>query len=158
MLRPHVPPAGEGPAAALLPLILALLCTTCPLWHGYVRLRYGPGSPAAAKGQRGTHVSPALQAAPPTSHTTSPHPLQVDSEGRKFGKSTGGAIWLSAAKLSPYKFYQYLFATTDADVVKFLRMLTFLPLEEVAAVEAAMAAPEYRPNTAQRRLAEEVTR
>lgn len=35
--------------------------------------------------------------------------LQVDSEGRKFGKSTGGAIWLSAEKLSPYKFYQYLF-------------------------------------------------
>lgn len=34
---------------------------------------------------------------------------QVDSEGRKFGKSTGGAIWLSADKLSPYKFYQYLF-------------------------------------------------
>jgi tyrosyl-tRNA synthetase len=34
---------------------------------------------------------------------------QVDSEGRKFGKSTGGAIWLSAEKLSPYKFYQYLF-------------------------------------------------
>lgn len=35
--------------------------------------------------------------------------MQVDSEGRKFGKSTGGAIWLSAEKLSPYKFYQYLF-------------------------------------------------
>jgi tyrosyl-tRNA synthetase len=95
---------------------------------------------------------------PHLSHHIRHRPLQVDSEGRKFGKSTGGAIWLSAAKLSPYKFYQYLFATTDADVVKFLRMLTFLPLEEVAAVEAAMAAPEYRPNTAQRRLAEEVTR
>lgn len=37
------------------------------------------------------------------------HCGQVDSEGRKFGKSTGGAIWLSADKLSPYKFYQYLF-------------------------------------------------
>jgi hypothetical protein len=85
-------------------------------------------------------------------------PRQVDSEGRKFGKSTGGAIWLSSAKLSPYKFYQYLFATADADVPKFLRMLTFLPLEEVGAVEAAMQAEGYAPNTAQRSLAEEVTR
>ena len=50
-------------------------------------------------------------------------PCQVDSEGRKFGKSVSGAIWLSADKLSPYKFYQYLFAVTDADVCKFLRML-----------------------------------
>jgi tyrosyl-tRNA synthetase len=83
---------------------------------------------------------------------------QVDSEGRKFGKSTGGAIWLAAEKLSPYKFYQYLFAVTDADVVKFLKMLTFLPLDEIAAIEASMAAPGYTPNTAQRRLAEEVTR
>jgi tyrosyl-tRNA synthetase len=63
---------------------------------------------------------------------------QVDSEGRKFGKSVGGAIWLSADKLSPYKFYQYLFGVTDADVIKLLRMLTFLPLEEIAALEAAM--------------------
>ncbi|KXZ43833.1 hypothetical protein GPECTOR_79g112 [Gonium pectorale] len=85
-------------------------------------------------------------------------PLLTDSEGRKFGKSVGGAIWLSAEKLSPYKFYQYLFQVTDADVVKLLRMLTFLPLEEIAALEAAMAAPGYVPNTAQRRLAEEVTR
>jgi hypothetical protein len=167
----------------------------------------------------------------------------VDSEGRKFGKSVGGAIWLSAAKLSPYKFYQYLFQArltfyerpeqscnsecvvpvpgqgpcrpqprrplqrrtppgphvhgacartslpalvagaalpccgpfprhaavpteiptrdlqvTDADVFKLLRMLTFLPLDEIAALEAAAAATDgsYAPNTAQRRLAEEV--
>lgn len=63
---------------------------------------------------------------------------QVDSEGRKFGKSTGGAIWLSADKLSPYKFYQYLFGVTDADVIRMLRMLTFLPLEEIAEIEASM--------------------
>lgn len=49
-------------------------------------------------------------------------PLLVDSEGRKFGKSVGGAVWLSAAKLSPYKFYQHLFNTADADVVKFLKV------------------------------------
>ncbi|GLC45572.1 hypothetical protein PLESTF_001738100 [Pleodorina starrii] len=85
-------------------------------------------------------------------------PLLVDSEGRKFGKSVGGAIWLSADKLSPYKFYQYLFQVTDADVIKLLKMLTFLPLEHIAALEAAMGAPGYVPNTAQRRLAEEVTR
>ncbi|CAD7703560.1 unnamed protein product [Ostreobium quekettii] len=87
-------------------------------------------------------------------------PLLLDSEGRKFGKSEGGAVWLSADKLSPYKFYQHLFATTDADVFRFLRMLTFLPLEEIAALEEAMkGTPEsgYLPNTAQRRLAEEVT-
>lgn len=85
-------------------------------------------------------------------------PLLVDSEGRKFGKSTGGAIWLSAEKLSPYKFYQYLFQVTDADVIKFLRMLTFLPLDEISTLEQAMSKPEYVPNTAQRCLAEAVTR
>lgn len=84
-----------------------------------------------------------------------PHPHRA---GKKFGKSTGGAIWLAADKLSPYKFYQYLFSTTDADVVKFLKMLTFLPLAEIEALEAAMQQPGYAPNTAQRRLAEEVTR
>lgn len=56
-------------------------------------------------------------------------PLLTDSEGKKFGKSEGGAIWLRAEFLSPYQFYQYLFKTTDADVVRFLRMLTFLPLD-----------------------------
>lgn len=47
---------------------------------------------------------------------------------------------------------------TDADVIKFLRMLTFLPLEEIDALEQAMAKPDYVPNTAQRCLAEAVTR
>merc|ERR1719161_3516228 len=74
-------------------------------------------------------------------------------------KSEGGAIWLGAEKLSPYRFYQYLFRTPDADVAKFLRMLTFLDLAEVEALEREMAQGEgYRPNTAQRLLAEEVTR
>ncbi len=56
-------------------------------------------------------------------------PLLTSADGKKFGKSEGGAIWLRAEYLSPYKFYQYLFKTTDADVVRFLKMLTFLPLE-----------------------------
>lgn len=84
--------------------------------------------------------------------------MQVDGDGKKFGKSESGAIWLSAAKLSPYKFYQYLFKTTDADVIRFMRMLTFLPLTKIAAIEASMSADGYHPNTAQRRLAEEVTK
>lgn len=85
-------------------------------------------------------------------------PLLLKSDGSKFGKSEGGAIWLSADMLSPYKFYQYLFATPDADVTKFMRMLTFMDLEEIAAIEAAMQSSGYEPNAAQRRLAEEVTR
>lgn len=52
--------------------------------------------------------------------------VQVDSEGRKFGKSVGGAVWLSAAKLSPYKFYQHLFNVPDADVIKFLKVSTMM--------------------------------
>jgi tyrosyl-tRNA synthetase len=60
--------------------------------------------------------------------------------------------------LSPYKFYQYLFNTADADVVKFLKMLTFVPMDEISCMEASMSDPGYIPNTAQKRLAEEVTR
>ncbi|CAG9460387.1 unnamed protein product [Pedinophyceae sp. YPF-701] len=85
-------------------------------------------------------------------------PLLTDASGKKFGKSEGGAIWLTADKVSPYQFYQHLFQTTDADVIKFLRMLTFLPMDEIDAIEAAMSQEGYKPNTAQRRLAEEVTR
>ncbi|GJP33187.1 hypothetical protein CLOM_g17746 [Closterium sp. NIES-68] len=85
-------------------------------------------------------------------------PLLLRSDGSKFGKSEGGAIWLSAAMLSPYKFYQYLFATPDADVIKFLRMLTFLPVAEIDQWEAAMCQLGYEPNAAQKLLAQEVTR
>ena len=85
-------------------------------------------------------------------------PLLLTADGKKFGKSESGAVWLGAEKLSPYKFYQYLFQTPDADVIKFLRMLTFLELEEIEAMGRAMAEEGYRPNTAQRLLAEEVTR
>lgn len=96
------------------------------------------------------------EGAPPAMGLT--FPLLVDSEGRKFGKSVGGAIWLSAEKLSPYKFYQHLFNVADSDVIKFLKMLTFVPLEEIHQLEVDMTQPKYVPNTAQRRLAEEVTR
>ena len=66
-------------------------------------------------------------------------PLLTKSDGTKMGKSAGGAVWLAAEKLSPFKFYQYLLSSTpDADVVKFLKMLTFLPLSKIDEVERAM--------------------
>lgn len=61
--------------------------------------------------------------------------------------------------MSPFKFYQYLLTSvTDAEVIKFLRMLTFVPLEDISALERSMQQPGYKPNTAQRLLASEVTR
>ncbi len=85
-------------------------------------------------------------------------PLLTRSDGKKFGKSESGAIWLSSEKLSPYQFYQHLVRFPDADVISLLKMLTFLPLEEIAQIEREMTMPGYVPNTAQKKLAEEVTR
>lgn len=85
-------------------------------------------------------------------------PLLLKSDGTKFGKSEDGAIWLSPSFLSPYKFYQYFFSVPDADVVRFLKILTFLDIEEINMLEREMTKPGYVPNTLQRRLAEEVTR
>lgn len=85
-------------------------------------------------------------------------PLLTRSDGKKFGKSEEGAIWLSKDKLSPYEFYQYLFRIPDADVIKLMRMLTFVDLDEIKEMEEAMKRPDYNPNTAQKRLAEELTR
>ncbi|XP_056699460.1 LOW QUALITY PROTEIN: tyrosine--tRNA ligase, chloroplastic/mitochondrial-like [Spinacia oleracea] len=84
-------------------------------------------------------------------------PLLLKSDGTKFGKSEEGAIWLSPALLSPYKFYQYFFTVPDSDVVRFLRILTFLEIEEIEEIERDMKRPGYVPNSAQRRLAEELT-
>lgn len=85
-------------------------------------------------------------------------PLLTTADGRKFGKSEDGAVWLTADKLSPYNFYQHLFKVPDVDVIKFLQRLTFMPLDEIAALEAAMGEGGYVPNSVQRVLAEEVTR
>eukprot|EP00223_Ostreococcus_mediterraneus_P004379 CAMPEP_0174578214 /NCGR_PEP_ID=MMETSP0929-20130131/626_1 /TAXON_ID=548131 ORGANISM="Ostreococcus mediterraneus, Strain clade-D-RCC2572" /NCGR_SAMPLE_ID=MMETSP0929 /ASSEMBLY_ACC=CAM_ASM_000573 /LENGTH=280 /DNA_ID=CAMNT_0015759245 /DNA_START=691 /DNA_END=1533 /DNA_ORIENTATION=- len=85
-------------------------------------------------------------------------PLLLKSDGTKFGKSEQGAIWLSAGRLSPYKFYQYFLGVDDADVIRLLRMLTFLPLSEISELEREMNTTEYVVNTAQIRLAEEITR
>ncbi len=83
-------------------------------------------------------------------------PLMTRADGAKFGKSAGGAIWLDAARTSPYAFFQYWMNVDDRDVEPFLLQLTMLTVGEVRAVVAAHAeAPHAR--AAQRRLAGEVT-
>ncbi|WP_264013365.1 tyrosine--tRNA ligase [[Mycobacterium] manitobense] len=84
-------------------------------------------------------------------------PLVTDSEGKKFGKSTGGGnLWLDPELTSPYAWYQYFVNTTDADVVRYLRWFTFLSPEEIAELAAAT---EERPHerSAQKQLASELT-
>ena len=84
-------------------------------------------------------------------------PLVTDSEGRKFGKSTGGGnIWLDPEMTTPYAWYQYFVNVADADVGRYLRLFTFLPREEVEALEADVAErPHLRAG--QRALAAELT-
>lgn len=85
-------------------------------------------------------------------------PLLTRSDGQKFGKSEKGAIWLSSDKCSPYDFYQYLVRVPDADVIKLMCLLTFMEMSEIRRIEASMQSEDYAPNTAQKRLAEEVTK
>ncbi|MBB3112471.1 tyrosyl-tRNA synthetase [Paenibacillus phyllosphaerae] len=84
-------------------------------------------------------------------------PLIMKSDGTKFGKTAGGAVWLDPAKTSPYQFYQFWLQTDDADVTRFLKYFTFLSHEEIIRLEASVqTAPEKRE--AQGVLASEVTR
>lgn len=85
-------------------------------------------------------------------------PLLVKSDGKKFGKSESGAVWLSESRLSVYDFYQYLYRIADEDVIRLLKALTFVDIEEIEALEQSMKSSSYVPNTAQKRLADEVTR
>ena len=62
--------------------------------------------------------------------------LLTDSQGKKMGKTAGNAVWLDANKTSPFQFYQYWRNVDDADVMKCIRMLTFLPLEEIDRMDA----------------------
>ena len=62
--------------------------------------------------------------------------LLLNSEGKKMGKTESGAVWLDAEKTSPYEFFQYWRNVSDADVIKCIKMLTFLPLEEIEKMEA----------------------
>ena len=82
-------------------------------------------------------------------------PLITDSTGKKFGKSEGNAVWLDADKTSPYDFYQFWLNIADADGVKFLKIFTFLSLDEIDEIAKAFeAAPHER--LAQKTLAKEV--
>ena len=81
--------------------------------------------------------------------------LLTTSEGKKMGKTQKGAVWLDENKTSPYEFYQYWRNTDDADVEKCLKLLTFLPLEEIAAL---CAHKDERINRAKEVLAFELTK
>ncbi|KNH17065.1 tyrosyl-tRNA synthetase [Arthrobacter sp. ZBG10] len=83
-------------------------------------------------------------------------PLITNSDGTKFGKSEGNAIWLDAAMCSPYAFYQFWLNTADADVVDRLKVFTFLTRAEIDDVATAVAERPFA-REGQRRLAFEVT-
>jgi tyrosyl-tRNA synthetase len=83
-------------------------------------------------------------------------PLIKKADGTKFGKSEGGNIWLDPARTSPYKFYQFLLNTADADVANYMRVFSVKSQEEIEAIEAEHAiAPHER--AMQKAIAEELT-
>lgn len=85
-------------------------------------------------------------------------PLVTDSEGNKFGKSTGGGkLWLDPQMTSPYSWYQYFFNSADADVIRYLRWFTFLDREEIERLEVEVAERPFK-REAQRVLAQEMTK
>lgn len=84
-------------------------------------------------------------------------PLVTKSDGKKFGKSESGAVWLDKDKTSPYEFYQFWINTSDDDVIKFLKYFTFLTQEEIHAL-AQSVENEPHLRQAQKTLAEHVTR
>ena len=81
--------------------------------------------------------------------------LLLNSEGKKMGKTASGAVWLDPNKTSPYDFYQYWRNVGDADVLKCIRMLTFLPIEEINAMDGWEGS---QLNTAKSILAYELTK
>ena len=84
-------------------------------------------------------------------------PLMLKSDGTKFGKSAGGAVWLDPEKTTPYEFYQFWLNQDDRDVIKYIKYFTFLEKEEIEALETAVQEEPHK-RQAQKRLAEEVTR
>ncbi len=83
-------------------------------------------------------------------------PIITDSSGKKFGKSEGNAVWLTADRTKPFDFYQFWLRTDDADAGRFLKLFTFLPLPEIEVVMREHAqSPEKR--VAQKKLAIEMT-
>ncbi len=83
-------------------------------------------------------------------------PLLLKADGKKFGKSEAGNIWLSPERTSPYAFYQFWINASDDDVGRFLRTFTLLDREEIEQIDKEQAAAPHE-RAAQRRLAEEVT-
>ncbi|AVQ33273.1 tyrosine--tRNA ligase [Staphylococcus muscae] len=83
-------------------------------------------------------------------------PLVTKADGKKFGKSESGAVWLDSEKTSPYEFYQFWINTSDDDVIKFLKYFTFLSKEEIAELETSVET-EPHLRKAQQALAENVT-
>lgn len=83
-------------------------------------------------------------------------PLVTKADGTKFGKTETGTVWLDPAKTSPYAFYQFWLNTADADVYRFLRYFTFLPMDAIEQIETEDRAREGKPQ-AQQVLAREMT-
>ncbi len=84
-------------------------------------------------------------------------PLMLKSDGTKFGKTAGGAVWLDPNKTTPFEFYQFWANTDDRDVIKYLKFFTFLDKEAIdALVEKVQTEPHKRE--AQKTLAEEMTK
>jgi len=83
-------------------------------------------------------------------------PLLLRSDGKKFGKSEDGAVWLAADRTSTYQFFQYWMNVADADIERFLLQLTLLPVQECRAIAAAHLAEPFK-RSGQRRLAREIT-
>jgi len=81
--------------------------------------------------------------------------LLTNSEGQKMGKTASGAVWLDPEKFSPYEFYQYWVNVQDADVIKFIKMLTFVPMEQIREMEKWEG---QELNQAKKILAYEVTK
>lgn len=84
-------------------------------------------------------------------------PLVTKADGTKFGKTAGGAVWLDSKKTSPYEFYQFWINAADADVIKYLKIFTFLTREEIEAL-AVSVEEEPHLRKAQKALAGEMTR
>ena len=82
--------------------------------------------------------------------------LLLNSEGKKMGKTEKGAVWLDAEKTTPYEFFQYWRNVSDADVIKCLKMLTFVPIEEIEEMEKTMEGAQF--NKAKELLAYELTK
>lgn len=84
-------------------------------------------------------------------------PLMLKSDGTKFGKSTGGAVWLDPEKTTPYEFYQFWFNTADDDTISAIKKFTFLEKEEIEKLEESLV-KEPHLRLAQKALAEELVK